>query len=119
MVGHLLVVGRGSSDRQMADQTINLCRKLHERLDFGDCRYCYSFESSPLLETALIQAARSHYPQVVVLPFQLFSGRLLSDIYAEIDAVAEIFTNFTFHKAPHLGPQNALADAVIQKIKAL
>lgn len=115
----LLVIGRGSRDRMVADQTINLCQKLHDWMDFGDSRYCYSFESAPLLETALTQAAQSHYPHVVVLPFLLFSGRLLSDIYGKIDAAAEKYPAFTFHKVPHLGPQDFIADAVIQQINLL
>lgn len=112
----LLVVGRGSKDRMISDQSINLCRKLHERLDFGDSRYCYSFESAPSLKAALTQAAHSHYHDVVVLPFLLFSGRLLSDIHGEIDQATAKYPAFIFHKAPHLGPQDYIADAIVDRI---
>ncbi len=112
----LLLVGRGSKDRMVSDQSINLCRKLHDWMDFGDSRYCYPAESSPLLENALTQAAQSHYPHIIVLPFLLFSGRLLADIYAKIDAAIEKYPTFTFYKAPHLGPQDDIVDALIQKI---
>jgi len=114
----LLVVGRGSKDRMVADQTINLCRKLHDIFDFGDSRYCYSFESAPLLPKALIQAAQSHYPHVVVLPFLLFSGRLLSGISAEVDKAAMKYKNFTFHQAPPLGTNDHIVKAIIQRITA-
>lgn len=112
----LLLVGRGSKDRTVADQTINLCRKLHDRMDFGDSRYCYPSESSPILETALAQAARSHYPHVIILPFLLFSGRLLTEIHDKLDVAAEKYPAVTFYKASHLGPQDEIADAVIEKI---
>ena len=113
----LLVVGRGSKDRTISDQSINLCRKLHERLDFGDSLYCYSFESVPSLKSALTQAAHSHYDNVVVLPFLLFSGRLLLDIHREIDQATVKYPAFTFHKAPHLGPQGFIADAIVDRIQ--
>jgi len=113
----LLVVGRGSPERAVADQTINLCRKLHQRLDFGDSRYCYSFGGAPLLAKGLRHAARSHYHQVVVLPVLLFSGRLLSDIYREIDRASAEYPAFTFHKAPHLGAQEAIIDAISDAIR--
>lgn len=115
----LLVIGRGSQDRTVADQTINLCRKLDGWMDFGDIKYCYSFESAPLLATALTQAGHSHYPHVIILPFLLFSGRLLADIHREIDAATEKFPKFTFHKAPRLGIQDIITDAVIEKITAI
>ena len=115
----LLVIGRGSQDRMVADQTINLCQKLHDWMDFGDSRYCYTFETAPLLHSALIQAAQSHYPHVIILPFLLFSGRLLSSIYREIDEAIEKYPEFTFYKAPHLGPQDYIVDAVIKKINQI
>lgn len=112
----LLVIGRGSADRAVADQTINLCQKLHDWLDFGDSRYCYSHESVPLLATGLTQAGQSHYPHVIVLPFLLFSGRQLSTIYHEIDAAEKKYPAFTFHKVPPLGPQDFIVKAILQKI---
>tara|TARA_R110002072_G_scaffold261032_1_gene419613 strand:- start:476 stop:1243 length:768 start_codon:yes stop_codon:yes gene_type:complete len=115
----LLVVGRGSKDRAVADQTITLCRKLHDRFDFGDSRYCYAADSAPLLDSALTQAARSHYPEVVVLPYLLFSGRLRRDIQTAITAAAAKYPDFTFHMAPHLGIQDALADAILAKIDVI
>lgn len=115
----LLVIGRGSKDIMVADQIINLCQKLHDWIDFGDSRYCYSLDSAPLLETALKQAGQSHYPHIIVLPFLLFSGHLLSDIHSKIDAAIKKYPAFTFHKAPHLGSHDFIADAVIHNIKLI
>ncbi|HEC01094.1 MAG TPA: hypothetical protein ENI91_05340 [Sphingomonadales bacterium] len=112
----LLVVGRGSKERAVSDQIITLCRKLDTRLDVGDSRYCYFSDGVPLLSSALTQAAHSHYSHVVVLPFLLFPGRLLSHIYAEIDKVAVQHPAFAFHKAPAIGMQDVIADALVQKI---
>ncbi|MBL4767428.1 MAG: sirohydrochlorin chelatase [Rhodobacteraceae bacterium] len=112
----LLVVGRGSRDRLVADQTITLCRKLHTRFEFGDSGYCYAFTSAPLLKSALAQVARSHYHHVIVLPFLLFPGRLLSDIYGEVDKAAATHPGFRFHKAPALGPQDFLVEAIMDRI---
>ncbi len=112
----LLVVGRGSADRKVSDQTINLCRKLHDWLDFGDIRYCYSTENSPPLDTALTQAGQSHYPHIIVLPFLLFSGHLLSEIQDKIEAAAKKYPAFSFHKAPALGQADVIAKAIIQKL---
>ncbi|MCF8473944.1 MAG: hypothetical protein K9G26_04535 [Emcibacter sp.] len=115
----LLVVGRGSENRMVADQTINLCRKLHERMGFGDSRYCYPSGNAPLLPSALKQAGLSHYPHVIVLPFLLFSGALLSEIYTEVDRAGEIYPDFIFHKAPHLGTQDNLITAILHHINAI
>ena len=112
----LLLVGRGTRDRMVADQTIDLCRRLHLRLDFGDSRYCYYSENAPLLTAALTQAARSHYHHVIILPYLLFSGHLLSAIYREVDAARKKYPDFTFHKAPPLGMLDYMTEAVIAKI---
>lgn len=112
----LLVVGRGGRDRAVSDQTITLCRKLDACLEVGDSRYCYFSDGAPSLPSALTQAAHSHYGHVVVLPFLLFPGRLLSHIYAEIDKVAAHYPAFAFHKAPAIGMQDVIVDALVQKI---
>jgi len=112
----LLLVGRGSKDRLITDQTINLCQKLHERLDLGDSQYCYSFDSTPRLSSVLTQAASSHYNHVIILPYLLFSGRLLSNIYDEIDVVARKYPAFSFHKAPPIGGQSPIIEAIIENI---
>ncbi len=114
----LLLVGRGSKDRLIADQTINLCRKLHERLELGDSRYCYNSGTTPRLGTALAQAAASHYDHVIILPYLLFSGRLLSDIYAETDLATKKYPEFSFHKAPPLGGQSQIVTAILENIRA-
>ena len=113
----LLLVGRGSKDRHITDQTINLCRKLHERLELGDSRYCYNSGTVPRLGTALAQAAASHYDHVIILPYLLFSGRLLSDIYAETDHSAKKYPEFSFHKAPPLGGQSQIVTAILENIR--
>lgn len=112
----LLLVGRGSQDRSVADQSITLCRKLHERLDFGDSRYCYAAGMAPALESALRQAAQSHYPNVVVLPYLLFSGRLRQDIQDQVTRTAAKHPDFSFHMAPNLGEQDAFIDTLLAKI---
>ncbi len=114
----LLLVGRGSKDRHITDQTINLCQKLHERLDLGDSQYCYNSGAVPRLSTALTQAASSHYKHVIILPYLLFSGRLLSDIHAETDIAAKKYPEFSFHKAPPLGGQRQTVKAIIENINA-
>ncbi len=115
----ILVVGRGSPDRRVADQTINLCQKLHQRLPAHHIRYCYAGHSLPMLVPALEQAARSHYRAAVILPFLLFPGRLLEEIYHAVDGVAAQYPAVHFHKAPPLGPQNSIADAALVRIDAL
>lgn len=115
----LLVVGRGSSRREISDQTINLCRKLQEYFEFGDTRYCYSFGNSPALGTALEQAGESHYNHVIILPYLLFSGLLLTEIRREIEVAREKYPAFTFDLAPSLGHQEPMITAIIEKISAL
>jgi len=115
----ILVVGRGSPDRKVTDQTINLCQKLHQRLPAYHIRYSYAGHSLPQLGPALEQVARSHYRAVVILPFLLFPGRLLAEIYHAVDGVAAKYPAVHFHKAPPLGPQDLIADAALARIDAL
>lgn len=112
----LLIVGRGSKDRMISDQTLKLCQKLHNRLGLGDSRYCYNSISAPHIKDALSQAAHSHYHHIIIMPFLLFSGRLLSNIHGEIEQAAQKYPHFTFLKAPHLGPFDITAEALISKI---
>lgn len=115
----ILVVGRGSGDRDVADQVINLCQKLSQQLITPHLRYCYCQDISPAVKTALEQAARSHYADVIVLPFLLFSGHLLAEITRKIDDIAEKYPACHFHKAPPLGSQDSIAEAILARVDAL
>ncbi len=63
---------------------------------------CYSGVTFPLVEPGLEHAAKLGYRRIVVFPYFLFSGVLVSRIYNNTDEVAERHPDIEFVKAGYL-----------------
>ena len=85
----LMVVGRGASDPDANSNVSKVTRMLWEGFGFGWAETCYSGVTFPLVEPGLEHAAKLGYRRVVVFPYFLFSGVLVSRIYNTADEVAE------------------------------
>jgi sirohydrochlorin cobaltochelatase len=98
----LMVVGRGASDPDANANVAKIMRLLWEGFGFGWGETAYSGVTFPLVEPALEKAARLGFRRIVVLPYCLFTGVLVSRIYMAVDAVAARHPDIAFHKAGYL-----------------
>lgn len=84
----LVVVGRGSSDPDANSNVAKVCRMLVEGLGFGWGETVYSGVTFPLVEPGLRHAVKLGFKRILVFPYFLFSGVLVSRIYQHADRVA-------------------------------
>ena len=99
----LVVVGRGSSDPDANANVAKITRLLVEGLGFGWGETCYSGVTFPLVEPCLRQVVRLGYRHLVVFPYFLFSGVLVSRISRAVQRVAADHPEATFCVASYLG----------------
>lgn len=99
----LVVVGRGSSDPDANSNVAKVTRMLVEGFGFGWGETVYSGVTFPLVEPGLRQVVRLGYRRVVVFPYFLFSGVLVSRIVQHSRLVAADHPGVEFLDASYLG----------------
>ena len=113
----LVVVGRGSSDPDANANVAKLTRMLVEGFGFGWGETVYSGVTFPLVEPGLRQAVKLGYQRIVVLPWFLFSGVLVSRIYSHTDRVAQDHPQLTFLKASYLNAHPLVLETFRQRVE--
>ena len=84
----LVVVGRGASDPDANSNVAKVTRMLVEGFGFGWGETLYSGVTFPLVEPGLRQLMKLGYRRIVVFPYFLFSGVLVSRIVQHSQRVA-------------------------------
>lgn len=99
----LVVVGRGSSDPDANSNVAKVTRMLVEGFGFGWGETLYSGVTFPLVEPGLRAVVKLGYRRIVVFPYFLFSGVLVSRIRQHSERVAEEHPDIAFLHAGYLG----------------
>jgi sirohydrochlorin cobaltochelatase len=99
----LVVVGRGSSDPDANSNVAKVTRMLVEGFGFGWGETLYSGVTFPLVEPGLRQVMKLGYRRLVVFPYFLFSGVLVSRIAQHSALVAADHPEVELLQASYLG----------------
>jgi sirohydrochlorin cobaltochelatase len=99
----LVVVGRGSSDPDANSNVAKVTRMLVEGFGFGWGETLYSGVTFPLVEPGLRQVMKLGYKRIVVLPYFLFSGVLVSRIAQHSALVAADHPDVEVLQTSYLG----------------
>jgi len=112
----LVVVGRGSSDPDANSNVAKVTRMLVEGFGFGWGETVYSGVTFPLVEPGLRQVVRLGYRRVVVFPYFLFSGVLVSRIREHTQRVAADHPGVDFLEAGYLGDHPRVLDTFAERV---
>jgi len=113
----LLVVGRGTNDSDANSNVAKVTRMLWEGLGVGWAETAYSGVAYPLVDQALARAAKMGFKRVVVFPYFLFSGILVSRIYKWTDEAAAAHPDIEFLKASYLNDHPRVIDAFLARME--
>jgi sirohydrochlorin cobaltochelatase len=112
----LVVVGRGSSDPDANSNVAKVMRMLVEGFGFGWGETLYSGVTFPLVEPGLRQAVKLAHRRVVVFPYFLFSGVLVSRIVQHSQRVAAEHPEVEFVQASYLGDHPLVLDTFAERV---
>ena len=115
----LVVVGRGASDPDANSNVAKVMRMLWEGMGFGWGETAYSGVTFPLVEPALEHAAKLGYKRIVVFPYFLFTGILVTRIYDYVDKVAARHPEIEFVKAPYLNDHPLVIETFLDRIREI
>ena len=113
----LVVVGRGSSDPDANSNVAKVTRMLVEGFGFGWGETLYSGVTFPLVEPGLRHVVKLGYRRIVVFPYFLFSGVLVSRIFQHTDRVAADHPELEFLKASYLADHPLVLDTFVERVQ--
>lgn len=99
----LLVVGRGASDPDANGDFCKLVRLVGERRGLMHVEPTFLGITEPRVESSLERIARAAPERLIVLPYLLFAGRLLTKLGDQLGAFAQRHPWIKTTLAPHLG----------------
>ena len=112
----LVVVGRGSSDPDANSNVAKVTRMLVEGLGFGWGETVYSGVTFPLVDPGLRHAVRLGFRRIVVFPYFLFSGVLVSRIRQHTALVAADHPELEFIDASYLGDHPLVVETFRERV---
>jgi sirohydrochlorin ferrochelatase len=80
----LLIVGRGSSDPSIHTAFAEISAGIGKRLGTEKVSVCYLAAASPRFEEGLETVSKQAIGKVIVIPYLLFSGLLLSEVIRNV-----------------------------------
>ena len=113
----LVVVGRGSSDPDANSNVAKVTRMLVEGFGFGWGETVYSGVTFPLVEPGLRQLVKLGFHRIVVVPYFLFSGVLVSRIRQHTERVAADNPEVDFLSAGYLGQHPLVVDTFKERVE--
>ena len=111
-----MVVGRGSSDPDANSNVAKVTRMLVEGFGFGWGETVYSGVTFPLVEPGLRHVVKLGFKRVIVFPYFLFSGVLVSRIRQHSERVAADHPEVEFLQAGYLGDHPMVIDTFIERV---
>jgi sirohydrochlorin cobaltochelatase len=112
----LAVVGRGSSDPDANSNVAKVTRMLVEGFGFGWGETLYSGVTFPLVEPGLRQAVKLGFQRIVIFPYFLFSGVLVSRIRQHSERVAVDHPEVEMVQAGYLGDHPLVLDTFRERV---
>jgi sirohydrochlorin cobaltochelatase len=112
----VVVVGRGSSDPDANGDFWKLVRLLGEGRGFRWVAPAFIGISEPLFGDAIEMVARARPEHILVVPYFLFTGRLIAQLEGQVQEFRERYPWIKTTLAPHLGLHPKLLEALDDRI---
>jgi sirohydrochlorin cobaltochelatase len=114
----LLVVGRGTKDAMANAELCHFARRRWEQTHVGGLETCFLAMTEPSLDRALAMVTQLPFSRIAVEPHFLFEGELLDRVRDMVAQAAERWPTREFVIAERLGPDEMLAQAVLELARA-
>ena len=115
----LVVVGRGSSDPDANSNVSKITRMVVEGVGLGWGETVFSGVTFPLVEPGLRNVVRLGYKNIIIFPYFLFSGVLVTRIKRQSDLVAHDNPHVVFHEAKYLSSHKYVVETFIERIEEI
>ncbi len=115
----LLFVARGARDAEVGGRAKEMAMRLKTELGLAEALAAFSGISEPSMEAGLRLAAQSGAKRVLVVPYFLFTGKLLKKLHTETETVASENAKIEFHVTKHLFGHPLLEEFLLDRVREL
>ncbi len=112
----LVVVGRGSSDPDANSNVSKITRMLVESIGFAWGETVFSGVTFPLVEPGLRQLTKLGFKRIIIFPYFLFSGVLVSRIRKYVQIVSLDNPAIEFINSSYLGDHPKVVETFLARI---
>lgn len=113
----VVVVGRGASDPDANGDFCKLVRLFGEGRGFGWVLPAFIGITRPLLPESLELLARARPDRILVVPYFLFAGTLITKIQDQVKSFSEQYPWIRTEIAPHLGLHEKLFSLLDERVE--
>ena len=115
----VVLLGRGSSDRQANGDVAKMARWLMEETDHELVDLAFTGITWPRLERAVQRQVLLGMKQVVVLPYYLFTGTLMQRIARQVDHLRQQYPQVRFAQSSYFGFEKEIFALLEQRVADL
>ncbi len=114
----VILLGRGSSDAIANGEVARMGRWLFEGGDHELVEIAFTGITFPRLEQLVQRQHRLGMRQIVILPYYLFTGTLISRIHRQVERLRRQYPDTAFAVTDYIGFEDEIHDLVDQRIAA-
>ncbi|QTD46827.1 sirohydrochlorin chelatase [Ottowia testudinis] len=115
----VILLGRGSSDRQANGEVAKMARWLWEETDHELIDIAFTGVTYPRLERVVQRQVLLGMTQIVVLPYYLFTGTLIERIERQMQHLQAQYPHIRFGHTPYFGFEKEVFDLLDARVQAL
>ena len=115
----VVLLGRGSSDRQANGDMAKMARWLMEETDHELVDLAFTGITWPRLERVVQRQVQLGMKQVVVLPYYLFTGTLMQRIARQVEHLRQQYPQVRFAQASYFGFEKEIFALLEQRVADL
>lgn len=115
----VVMLGRGSSDRQANGEMAKMARWLMEETDHPLVDLAFTGITWPRLEKAVQRQSLLGMTQVVVLPYYLFNGTLVERITRQVDNLKAQYPTIRFTSTTYFGFEHEIFELLEERVNDL
>ena len=112
----VVILGRGSSDRQANGDMAKMARWLMEETDHELVDLAFTGITYPRLEKAVQRQSLLGMKQIVVLPYYLFNGTLVERISRQVENLKTQFPTTRFVSTQYFGFEKEIFELLEQRV---
>ena len=112
----VVILGRGSSDRQANGDMAKMARWLMEETDHELVDLAFTGITYPRLEKAVQRQSLLGMTQVVVLPYYLFNGTLVERIARQVENLKTQYPTIRFTSTKYFGFEREVFEVLEQRV---
>lgn len=113
----VLLLGRGSSDMSANAEVARMARWIFETTQHTMVEYAFTGITEPKLEGMVQRMISLGAMQLVVLPYYLFTGRLIKRITRQVERLRNQYPRIAFAQAGYLGIDDALVTLLEERVE--